>query len=390
MRTALLLLLLLLTWLALALPALAQDRDGDGLSDFAELHKYRTDPDQADSDGDGTPDGEGEERREFSYSLRTVLRVLRPAAPISDDFQDARVVRETPRWLDIEVIHYPLSTAPSALRGDPLWRQRRPPAGFEPYTRSGLTSSFDAESQQALVSALGQAGIDVRRLDDKTLVERASAWLLKHARPTSPFTTFYVSFKDGRATVPAALRPAVQKALASSGRSLVEHWRRELFAREMLRTGQRGSCTSTAIYLAGCLRALGIPTRLALTYPLIDRSDAMEVAWIGRLKQARVKACLTRSVQHLSGSWASHTLVEVYVGRRWRYLNYGKLGHSPLDAEFGGLLTRVLTVADWSEAGVAETIGLRQGLQQSNDVFGGTNPYSAIELSERFGAHAKK
>ena len=142
--------------------------------------------------------------------------------------------------------------------------------------------------------------------------------------------------------------------------------------------------------MAGCLRSLGIPTRLALTYPLIDRSDSMELAWLGRLKQPRVKACLARSVQQLSGSWASHTLVEVYVGRRWRYLNFGKLGHSPLDGDYGGLLTRVLTVADWSEAGVAETVGLRQGLQRSDDVFGGTNPYSALELSERFGVHAKK
>ena len=40
------------------------DRDGDGLSDFHEVHKYNTDPDNKDSDGDGVTDGDWRERRE--------------------------------------------------------------------------------------------------------------------------------------------------------------------------------------------------------------------------------------------------------------------------------------------------------------------------------------
>ena len=35
-----------------------------GLSDFQEIHKYRTDPAKVDSDGDGVLDGEWRERRE--------------------------------------------------------------------------------------------------------------------------------------------------------------------------------------------------------------------------------------------------------------------------------------------------------------------------------------
>ena len=54
------------------------DRDKDGLSDFAEIHKYRTDPKKADTDGDGVPDGDWLERREYQYTIRTVLQVMRP------------------------------------------------------------------------------------------------------------------------------------------------------------------------------------------------------------------------------------------------------------------------------------------------------------------------
>ena len=61
---------------ALTAAATAQgdaDRDGDGLSDFAERHKYRTDPARADSDGDGVPDGDWRERREYQYTVSSVV-----------------------------------------------------------------------------------------------------------------------------------------------------------------------------------------------------------------------------------------------------------------------------------------------------------------------------
>lgn len=61
-------------------PAIAPadpDTDRDGLSDFREIHKHFTDPNRADSDGDGTPDGDWSERREYSYTVRSILRVLR-------------------------------------------------------------------------------------------------------------------------------------------------------------------------------------------------------------------------------------------------------------------------------------------------------------------------
>ena len=62
-------------------PAADPDSDGDGLSDFQEIHKYFTDPRNSDSDGDGVHDGDWNERPEFSYSIRTVLRIMPPITP---------------------------------------------------------------------------------------------------------------------------------------------------------------------------------------------------------------------------------------------------------------------------------------------------------------------
>src|SRR5262245_25047735 len=73
------------------------DSDGDGLSDYHEVHKYRTDPKKKDTAGKGIPDGDRRQRREFTYSVRAVIRVMPPynLAALDDDYQDVRLIRET-------------------------------------------------------------------------------------------------------------------------------------------------------------------------------------------------------------------------------------------------------------------------------------------------------
>ena len=66
----------------------AIDRDGDGLSDFQEVHKYLTDPNKKDSDNDGKPDGDWLERREYQYTIRSVVQVMKPVTIV----QHARVL----------------------------------------------------------------------------------------------------------------------------------------------------------------------------------------------------------------------------------------------------------------------------------------------------------
>ena len=72
------------------------DSDGDGLSDYQEVHKYRTDPGRRDTAGKGIPDGDWKQRREFTYSVRAVIRVMPPynLEALNDDYQDVRVVAE--------------------------------------------------------------------------------------------------------------------------------------------------------------------------------------------------------------------------------------------------------------------------------------------------------
>src|SRR5262245_66324606 len=100
------------------------DSDHDGLPDFQEIHKYFTNPQSADSDGDGVPDGDWHERREYAYTIRSVVKVLRPCdeSVVNDDYQDARVLSATDTYVEREVVHYRLNTNAAAIQGPRAWR----------------------------------------------------------------------------------------------------------------------------------------------------------------------------------------------------------------------------------------------------------------------------
>src|SRR5262245_52877563 len=119
------------------------DADGDGLSDFHEIHKYRTDPTRKDSAGKGAPDGDWQQRREFTYSVRAIIRVMPPynLKALNDDYQDVRVRKETKDYVELEVVVYPLNTNALAIKGNPNWKKDY--AGMKEYLAPGVTTNWD-------------------------------------------------------------------------------------------------------------------------------------------------------------------------------------------------------------------------------------------------------
>jgi hypothetical protein len=363
------------------------DADRDGLSDFHERVKHGTDPARADTDGDGIPDGDWEERREHAYTVKTIVRVMPPVTDdvLSDDWQDARILGSGEEHVTLEVVHYPFGTAGEAIVGDPDWR--RTTRGMREWTRPGPTANWDEPMRERIVAGLREAGIDAATLDDKTLVERAVPWLLDRALEVDGFTTFCFDADAEGVRIHPGLEATVEQEAA--GREPAEVAEGELLARGMFERGTRGSCTSTAIYLNGCLRALGIPTRVVLVIPAIDASDPAEVAMLRRLSHHRVRKTMEEAAATIGQAWASHTMNEVWVGGRCRRLNYQRLGQGILDPHLFGLVTHVATFSDWADGRMAATWGTRQSLRRfSADAFGGANPYSTLEVWDRFGPHA--
>lgn len=368
--------------------ALGQDTDGDGLSDFHEIHKHRTDPRSADSDGDGVPDGDWHERREFSYVVRSIVEVTRPVTPeyLTDDFQDARVLAESEDRVQLEVLHYPYSTATDALEEIAASSASIAPEERERWLAPGPTSDWDEELRAAILEGLAEDGIDTSNLEDPRTIEAIAGWLLHRAEFRDGGVAFASAYdEEGRPYIPEELEHRVHEGTPVPP----EDFAREVSAKGMFHGRVRGSCTPSAIYLSGCLRAVGIPTRTVLCIPLIDAGDERERAMVeDRIDVPVVRRAIRAGTRRLENSWASHTFNEVLIGGRWWRLDYDELGVGIMRRDRFGLMTHVATLHDWADARTARTIGRRQALGLRDSVLDGANPYSALVVDDQVGEHS--
>src|SRR5262245_25133 len=167
------------------------DSDGDGLPDFQELHKYRTDPNKKDTAGKGVSDGDRQQRREFNYSVRAIIRVMPPynLEALNDDYQDVRVLAEKKEYAELEVVVYPLNSNAAAIQGNPNWKKDY--AGMKEYLDPGVTTNWDEAMRKDLLRELARDGFDPEKLTDKEVVEQVSRWLFKNSKHRYMFCTFY-------------------------------------------------------------------------------------------------------------------------------------------------------------------------------------------------------
>jgi RNA polymerase sigma factor (sigma-70 family) len=366
------------------------DSDGDGLSDFHEVHKYRTSPRKKDTAGTGAPDGGWQQRREFTYSVRAVVRVMPPynLEALTDDYQDVRVLAKKKDCAELEVVVYPLNSNAEAIKGNPNWKKDY--AGMKEYLAPGVTTNWDETMRKEILRELAKDGINPDKLTDKEVVERVSRWLFQRCRHRSTFCTFYVGFPGGKPAVLPGLEKAFERDRGDKNWTVRQQFDHELFGKEMFTNRTVGTCTSAAVLQTTVLRALGIPTRMVLAIPLADASDPAQVAMVEKgLTHRRVRRDVFLALSSLGSSFTSHTFCEVFVAGRWRRLNYAKLGQNVLDTNCLGLMIHVHTFRDLSEANLAQTWGARYAGGHRDGVFKHSNPYRLMEVSDHFGKHAR-
>lgn len=365
------------------------DSDGDGLSDYQELHKYRTNPRNKDSAGDGVSDGEWERRREYSYSVRAVIRVMRPynAKAFSDDYQDVRILAENKEYADLEVVVYPLNSNAKAIEGNRNWKKDY--AGMKEYLAPGITTNWDEAMRNDLLRELANGRIYPDRLTDKEVVEQVSRWLMNGSKTLDMFCTFYVGFSDGKPVVLPGLEEKFARSKGDPTWTTRQQFEHGVLGKEMFANKTHGTCTSTAIYQTTALRALGIPTRMILCIPPADGSDPAQVEMIDKgLTHHQVRRDAYAGVSAGGTSFCAHTFCEVFVGGRWRRLNYAELGQNVLSPKYLGIMIKVHTFSDLSEANLAATWGTRYAKDLRDDLFQHSNPYRLIEVSDHFGKYA--
>ena len=215
---------------------------------------------RADTAGGGTSDGDWNQRREFNYSVRAVVRVMPPynLEAINDDYQDGRVLDEKPGFAELELVVYPLNTNAEAIKGNPNWKSDY--AGMQEFLAPGPTTNWDAAMREALLGELAANRIDPDKLTDKELVERVSRWIFKRAQFRKMFCTFFVTFPNGQPVLIPGLERAFERERGDSKWTPADEFEHELLGRQMYSNKTYGTCTSVAVYQATVLRALGIPT----------------------------------------------------------------------------------------------------------------------------------
>lgn len=361
------------------------DSDGDGLGDSSEIYKYGTDPFSPDSDGDGILDSESDERREFAYTVKVRMLVVGSWKAIPEDLsQDATVVRGGEGWTEIEAVLYPFAMLDARI--DRELTCEACTSLLSACRQSSATSSWSKSMAEDLLKATGDLRASAE--SERDFVEGAATYLLSRAHPSSHFSTFWASLADrGGVEVAPDLIPIVDRILGPEG-DVGEVWKEDLFAAEMYESGARGSCSSTAIFLCGGLRALGVPSRVAMSIPLADASVVGQREMVeGGITNLLVRRIVLRGLRTTAEAWTSHTYNSVWADGAWRFLNYRVLDCGGLDASLYGLSLRLFVVNDWLDANLASSVGYRQFSGERTERFSGINPYRLLECEDRLPAN---
>ena len=354
------------------------DTDADGLTDYEEYCKYKTDPTLSDSDGDGTPDAAWDERREYTYSIRTVLELKPPwnLEAMNDLFQDARLM-EGPEsnYQKIEVIVYPYA---SPVLLPTLYPHRITSEAFRKYTEPTSDLNYSPEMQREIQQMLSNVTNTLDVLA-KFLHEIGQ---MKLTLPLyAPFV--YTYKQEGKLVVDQTFFESIERSVTETEieKALAVNY----FGDSMFKRKRYGACISRARLLASMLRASGIPARVTMGVPLIYYYKGTG-EWERLLKNL--------SNENVAGSFSyekplvpnqvpivGHSQVEVYLNNHWIRLGY-QLNEGPLFAGTDKVYIKIIDAADFTEVNFTKTWAPARWVEE--------RPYRTVELSDQVAKYESK
>lgn len=314
------------------------DTDGDLLDDYVEIVKYKTNPLNTDSDGDGIFDYDWNERREYAYTVRVVIRLREPfdVEAMNDLYQDVRLIEASDEagYTTIEAIIYPETHA--ILRASPYPLEPLP-RELQSSTQPGLATSYDVEMQAKVLDIVAGATTDIQ------VVEQVLKWVHQETTTTLDYSipeVYYTYLEDGKVHVRNYTDPFPVEELL----------RTHYFATSMFKERTHGTCTSIATLKCAMLKAAGIPCRLIQTlFPIYYHGSQTE-SYANNL--SRTWECSYEQPAGEDQSWANHGFLEVYLGQQWVRVDEDVgIYHQRSNC----LSLKIISVADWSDVNFSKT-----------------------------------
>jgi hypothetical protein len=309
---------------------------------------------------------------------------------MTDPYQDVKVLSDDGSCLTLSITYFPLNDKVRTLRNR-VYASK--PGNLDRYIRPTETCNWDAGMRAQLLRDLKQQGIDPSKLKPVDLVTRVAAWAFQ----TSAFASnsdampsdWFVAFDGHRPHVYPPTRQAFQRSKPNAGWTDQDVFSHQLLGRQMFAARSHGACTSSSIYLATILRALGVPTRILYFIPACDANDPKQIKVLATAITRRATRQTILDGVQLATGFANHMFNEVWVDGRWQRLNYNKLGQEIVDQNYLGLMTHIDTCADISETHLAETWGLRSDKWPNVPIkLSSVNPYQLIAAGDHWGRRA--
>jgi len=336
-----------------------KDSDGDGLEDYLEFCKYKTDPTKKDSDGDGIPDSDWEERREFTYTIAAKMMLLEPfdIETMNDQFQDVRKIggKDKDGYQLIQIIIYPES--------DPLFvpsTDKKLDRSMRKYLNKTAEMNYSKETKGEIGKLTESQPTNIGKIC------KILEWLNGTKTVTKHAEFMHVAIKDGKIEV--------RSPFDDPNYSDEEILEKCFIGEKMYRMKEHGTCGSSSILRGMLLRAVGIPTRVAQSVPLLYDIAGEEIS--GEITNEKYNKAL-RVQEGRSDIW-NHLYNESYVNHHWMRVDYTA---DQTALAYKMLFVKIISFGSFQDTDFTDTWKDETWLKR--------RPYKTLEVDEQFPKHKK-
>lgn len=344
------------------------DTDNDGLSDYDEFFKYHSNPLETDSDSDGVIDSDWNERREYTYTIKVKREIYSPfnSNEMTDFYQDTRVIYESRDTLIYETLLFP--DAVSFII--PTTEQIRLDDTFEKYINPSFFCNYTMEMKNELENLVQEWEFE----NKYELIQLFAKYgeLISNYYPSGEPLQFFIEVNDKTINIIHRERfDDLKTQHFTTDERVLNHL---AFGSEMYKNRMHGSCSSTAIYFNTLFRAIGIPTRIISSNPIINYQDTTQIKMLRNLHNNSYRRLTESKIGSLKGKYANHFFYEIFLNGRWIRCDNDEVN---VACSLGQGLSIVQDrFNDFSEKNFAQTWGKRMVEDKGNS-------YKTLELSDQ-------